>query len=141
MKIKLISIFLIIILLFSCFFVSASSHNLKNNKFVSNFSDIAELPVWSIGNFWVYDMHFDFVLSGVFGVDGIDPNDPDKGITNMRVEVVEIDEITIIDSNDNLWSDMVMGISTGFYTLEARAYSKGVIIAKESLRFVKIGGS
>lgn len=32
-------------------------------------------------------MHFDSVLSGVFGVDGMDPNDPDKDITNMRVEV------------------------------------------------------
>lgn len=61
------------------------------------------MPNWSIGDYWIYDMHFDFVMSGIVGIDGMDPNDPDKGLTNMNVEVVDINE------NDNEYTLEITG--------------------------------
>lgn len=79
-------------------------------------SDMAELPEWSLGSFWIYDMHFDFVLSEVFGINGMDP---DKGITNMRVEVVDINENTdeyTLDINGDLLAQLeIFGIGFGTY--------------------------
>lgn len=97
-------------------FVTASSSSTEGIGLPSSFSDIAELPEWSVGNFWIYDMHFDFVLSGVFGVNGMDP---DKGITNMKVEVIDINENTneyTLDIDGDLLAQLeIFGIGLGTY--------------------------
>jgi hypothetical protein len=79
-------------LMISNVLVTATSINQKNLNKAISLVDPVDVPEWSIGDFWIYDMHFYFTLAGVFGVNGNDPNDPEKGITNMRVEVVGIDE-------------------------------------------------
>lgn len=120
MRIKIISAILVILV--SSFFMSASSVNIQNDGLGANSLDEAELPEWKVGNFWIYDMHFDFLLSGVFGVDGMDPNDPDKGITNMMVEVVDINENTdeyTLDIKGDLVAELeIFGIGFGTYIAE-----------------------
>jgi len=97
-------------------FVTASSTSTEGTGLPSSFSDIAELPEWSVGNFWIYDMHFDFVLSGIFGINGMDP---DKGITNMKVEVIDINENTneyTLDIKGDLLAQLeIFGIGLGTY--------------------------
>jgi len=119
MKKNVIFIIFLILILIGNFFVSATNTNL-NILNIKNFSDIeAELPVWSIGDYWIYDMHFDFALSGVVGIDGLDPNDPDKGLTNMKVEVTEIDEVNeeyVLNIQSDLEAELeLFGIGIGTY--------------------------
>ena len=141
---RVITILVMLLLTLSSVFVTAST-DIKKNDYILNFSDVAELPEWELGNFWVYDMHFDFVLSGVFGVDGMDPNDPNKGITNMRVEVVEVDEnndeYTLEINGDLLAQLEVLGIGFGTYTadLEGEAHIEISTLAIKDFTFSTSG--
>jgi len=75
---------LIAAMLVSSVFGTASPTNKKNNSNSSSFSDVAELPEWSLDNFWVYDMNFDFKYSSIFTIKG--------AIKNMKLVVVDINE-------------------------------------------------
>jgi len=85
-------VFFITFIMISNIFVTATSIKIENSNLTFFLVDPVELPEWSIGDFWIYDMHFYFTLAGVFGVNGMEPDDPEKGITNMKVEVVEVNE-------------------------------------------------
>ena len=61
MKTKIIAVFLTLIMVFCCFFASASTVNKKTEKFQLNSLNRAEIPTWLIGNYWKYDMNFIFV--------------------------------------------------------------------------------
>ena len=82
-------------------------------------SDMAELPEWSLGDFWIYDMHFDFTLNDGFYING---KDPEKGIKNMRVEIVEINEDDneyLLDIKGYLLAQLeVFGVGFGTYTAD-----------------------
>jgi len=136
---------LLVSLLTSSFFLTASSIDLKNKPFSLSYEDTAELPIWSIGDFWIYDMRFDFVLSGVVGIDGLDPDDPSKGITNMRVEVVDIntnkDEYTL-DINGDIFCQLeIFGIGFGSYNadLEGIAHIEISTLAVKDFEFFATG--
>jgi len=141
MKIKLISIFVILILI-STFFAYGKSVE-KSSSFI--ISDETDLPIWNIGNFWVYDMHFDFLLSGVVELDGLDQNDPNKGITDMKVEVIEVDENNdeyTLDISGNLKAELkLFGIGLGEYTadLEGTAHMEISTLAIKDFEFFASG--
>ncbi|MBN2065551.1 MAG: PKD domain-containing protein [Candidatus Thermoplasmatota archaeon] len=80
MKKKTYSYFIACILLTSACVVGS------NTVHASLGSDVAELPAWSIGNFWIYDMNFDFTYSGIFSIEG--------SIDDLKMVVVEINETT-----------------------------------------------
>jgi hypothetical protein len=63
--------------------INASAET-KNDGIKKCFLDEAELPDWSIDNFWVYDMNFDFKYSNTFTIKGV--------IKNMKLVVVDINE-------------------------------------------------
>ncbi len=48
--------------------------------------DVAELPTWTIGNFWIYDMNFDFAYSGIFSIEGV--------IEDLKMVVIDINQTT-----------------------------------------------
>ena len=109
---------LTVTMVISSVFVTASPINIETNGETCGFSDVAELPEWSIGNLWIYDMHFDFTLSGIFSLNGMGEN---KGIKDMRVEVVAINEntgeYTLDISGGYLHVDLeIFGIGFGTYT-------------------------
>jgi hypothetical protein len=72
-------------------------------------------------------MHFDFLMSGIVGIDGMDPSDPNKGITNMRVEVVNIDENSneyTLEINGDLVAELeLFGIGIGSYVADVEGIS------------------
>jgi len=111
-------------LLISSFLASANSINIddSNEPNTQLLEDIAELPNWEIGYYWIYDMHFDFTLSGVVGIDGLDPNDPDKGIINMKVEVITADknndEYTLEIAGDLKVGLEIFGLGLGEYNAD-----------------------
>ncbi len=124
MKKKLLSLFILMLFLVCNIFVSAAfikKEDFNQSRFQNG---EAELPVWEIGDYWIYDMHFDFALSGIVGIDGMDPSNPDKGITNMKVEVADInenDEEYIIDINGDLVVELeLFGIGLGTYTADLK---------------------
>jgi len=84
MKNKLLLYISLVTLITSSIFGAASSENIKTSEGTCSFSDVAELPIWSIDNFWVYDMNFDFKYSNVFTIKG--------AIKNMKLVVVDIGE-------------------------------------------------
>ena len=87
MKIQKILTFFILFLLFASVSVNAVkiNHNYLEN---SNIED-AELPEWSVGNYWKYYTNFNFIVrdgaSKTFSVDA--------EINNMYATVIEIDSI------------------------------------------------
>ncbi|MCX6667348.1 MAG: PKD domain-containing protein [Euryarchaeota archaeon] len=85
MKDRILLYILIATLMMSSITLNVSSTNAGNNNQTCNFSDVAELPEWSIGNFWVYDMNFNFKYSNTFTIQG--------AIKNMKLVVVDIDEV------------------------------------------------
>ena len=93
MKVRnIISIFLVFLITTSCF-VNAISINNKDTKNKLDLLDQAELPVWSIGNFWNYNMNFIFTSreggSTTFSVNA--------QISNMYATVIDI-----INSGDDI---------------------------------------
>ena len=54
MRTKIMAVFLTFIMVFCCFFASASTINLKTENIQSNSLNRAELPTWLIGNYWKY---------------------------------------------------------------------------------------
>jgi len=82
---KILICFFIMIFISSATFINVSAE-IKNNDKEICFIDEAELPEWSIDNFWVYDMNFDFKYSNIFTIKGV--------IKNMKLVVVDIDEST-----------------------------------------------
>ena len=82
-----ILITLLITMMISITFVSASSTNIKNPNSVgtSAYEDVAELPEWSLDDYWLYDMNFDFTLVGSFSIVG--------AIKDMELIVSDVDEI------------------------------------------------
>jgi hypothetical protein len=58
MKLKMISLIVILSFLFSALIVPAS--NLSNSNLKTSSNNNAELPEWAISNFWKYDMDFRF---------------------------------------------------------------------------------
>lgn len=75
---------LIATLIICSVFASASPDNTKTNYKEGSFSDGAELPVWSIENFWVYDMIFNFTDPGTFNIKGM--------IRDLKIVVVDIND-------------------------------------------------
>lgn len=95
MRMKIISAGLVILMLVSSFFVAASSVNIENFGIGSSSVNEAELPVWYEGNFWKYEMNFDFVTreegSITFSVEA--------EISDMYATVTE----TIVQDNEDVY--------------------------------------
>ncbi len=80
---KMLICFFITIFMSSATCINVSAE-IKNNDKNKCFIDVAELPEWSIENFWVYDMIFDFTDPGTFNIEGI--------IRDLKLVVVDINE-------------------------------------------------
>jgi len=64
MKNKILSFLTVILMVFSCFFITVSSLEIKTNSNenpCTGFFDGAELPEWYIGSYWKYNMEFEFL--------------------------------------------------------------------------------
>ena len=68
----------------SSVFVNASSV-VTNKAHNSGFDDIAELPEWSLDDYWLYDMNFNFNLANDLSING--------AISDLEMVVTNVDEI------------------------------------------------
>jgi len=84
MRYKPIYVVIISFLLTATSFVSGSFLEIKKDNVNLQSTDIAELPEWSTGNYWKYNMNFVFKY-GVFSIDAT--------VNNMLVKVIYVDEI------------------------------------------------
>lgn len=102
MGVKALSLFLIITMLLSCFFVNVSSVNVNNAKITTSSIEEANLPEWSAGNFWKYDMNFIFTSH-----DGL--------INNFMIDARIEDLTAVVTSITDLYGELVYVLSLNGY--------------------------
>jgi PKD repeat protein len=100
------------------FFVSATSVNIQDSKIKSSFIDDAELPIWSIGHYWKYNM--DFIFTSRDG--GSTTFSVDAEVTNMYATVTQI----VDTGEDVIYVLSISGQVAGVVTL----FDAGVEVAE-----------
>lgn len=78
-----ILITLLITMMISSVFVNASSV-VTNKAYNSGFDDVAELPEWSLDDYWLYDMNFNLNVVDAFSING--------AISDMEMVVTDVDD-------------------------------------------------
>jgi hypothetical protein len=146
MKLRTVFIILISVLMIGSIFASAVNVNKimikTNRKASSNVTtcsnmDSAEVPIWHVGDSWIYDVH-------VVGGDSADAMDFDISMPNLEFEVVEVqDDMYRLD----VTADLEGSVSGSIEDLEIEGtfqnaeITQGVIcVNKSDLAIVEITG-
>ncbi|MCK4365076.1 MAG: PKD domain-containing protein [Thermoplasmatales archaeon] len=109
MKIKIFITLFTVLILVSSFFVSASSVKITNFDVNSSSLSEAELPDWAIGNYWKYNMNFDFIARD----DGSVTFSVDAEISNMYATVTSI----VVKDNEDVYILTIDGWIEGVISL------------------------
>ena len=114
----IISFSILFLLTFNIFSIGTTSSIIKNNNYLI---EDAELPTWAVGNYWKYDMNFDFIARG----GSITKLSINAIINNMEINVIDFttyggESVYLLSVDGDITGDVFLFGEFNFAELDAK---------------------